>query len=301
MLCKQCGAQLSEQSNFCPSCGIRVVESGDQEMQSQQNSARGLKILFSTLLGIIACLILFFFLSDSLTHPIAEQLKLLKENQWQEAYDDYTSQAFQEATSANDFYTFMTRYPILTKHESVRFIDRNVDNDRASLQAMVLTDKGVEIPIQYRLIKEGGEWKIEGIKFNTDLSALETTPMQKNEVFDETPLKSVILSLMTNIRNGDLWKAYEQYTAGEFRKNTSFQEFESFIQNNASFARNVSVELGDLSFDNNVATITGVLVSESKMKYPVEYDLIEEYGKWKLLHIQVLHPDQTTTEFSAGS
>ena len=298
MLCKQCGAQLNDQTNFCPSCGVRIPKPGEEEQRSQQNLTLWLKSLFAALIGVIAFLVLFFFLSDGLTHPVSEQLKLLKENQWQQAYDRYTSQAFQEATPANDFYTFMTRYPILTKHQSVRFIDRSVDNDRASLQAMVLTDRGTEIPIQYRLIKEGGEWKIEGIKFNTDLSTLETNQTQKDEVFDSTPLKSVVLSMMANIREGDLWKAYEHYTAVEFRKNTTFQEFEAFVHNNASFAHNVSVELGDLSFDNNVATIKGLLISESQMKYPVEYDLVEEHGKWKLLHIQVLHPDQTDADFS---
>lgn len=300
MQCKQCGATIQNHANFCPKCGAKILPSEYEDATDQKNPARGLRILFGFLVGVIALMLLFFFLSDGLTSTVSDQLKLLKEGKVQEAYDKYTSKAFQEATSFEHFQSFMDVYPSFTKHQSVRFVERDMGNDRASLQAMILTDQGLEIPVQYLLIKEDGKWKIESIKLNAGLNTpQESNPVKHDEIFDSKPLSSTIQAMMEQIKQNRLKEAYEEYTAQEFKKNTSLKAFEEFIKGNSGFSTYVTVNLGKLTFDNNVATLTGILKTQGGVDYPVEYDLIQENSKWKIFHIQILHPDQKSNE--AGS
>ena len=44
-----------------------------------------------------------------------------------------------------------------------------------------------------------------------------------------------------------------------------------------------------MSFDNNIATITGILKTSDGKRYDVEYDLTEENGAWKIFHVIVFN------------
>lgn len=407
MLCKQCGFNLSNQANFCPSCGNKITDEERQQNSSPKQSAKWLKILLGILIAGLTLITLLILLSEDMTDIVSEQLKSIKENRLTEAYYDYTSKSFQEATSLDRFREFMNIYPAFAHNKSVRFIDRTTENDSGSLHAMILTEQGVEIPVQYSLVREGDKWKIESIKLedigsqgasiddgeqaaivapielqlqalqkrevrqgydtlskqysekmpwdqfdsfvkghpiffqyksvnyeaiqrsgdkatvNARLesrkdqvvvsyelvqeegkwkiagmqlqgneSAKEVDQAKKDEVFDSKPLETVIKAQMEQIRQKNFMKAYEDYTSKDFQKSTTIKEFEGFIKDNTSFSENSSVELDDISFDNNVATMAGILKSRDGKVYPVEYDLVQENGVWKIFHVQVLNPDQ---------
>jgi len=228
-------------------------------------------------------------MSDDLTQTVSEQLQSLKNEQPQEAYHLYTSHSFQQAASLERFLDFVDHYPALTYHSSVRFIDRNAEGDRGSLQALLMTTANIEIPVHYSLIKENGQWKIDSIRLDdAGPEAFSKIAQTENgNAFDSAPLKATIEGMMDAIRKNQLRMAYETYSANEFKKNTSIQEFEQFIQENDSFSGNGSLQLNKLSFDNNVATFFGTLTTTAGKIYPVEYDLVEEDGSWKVFHIQV--------------
>lgn len=299
MHCKQCGFKLDQETKFCPGCGCHF-SSEKHAVCDARNPARWLKFLFGSLLGIIAIIVLVLFISDSLTKTVSEQLQSLKNQQPQEAYFAYTSQSFREAASLEKFLDFVDRYPALTQHISVRFIDRNTEGNKGSLQALVLMANHIEIPIHYSLIKENGEWKIDSIKLdNVKPEAFyQVAQADKTNIFDSTPLKQAIEGMMDAIRQDQLSKAYENFSAKDFKKNTSFQEFEQFIRDNESFSGNLSLKLNDLSFDNNIATFTGTLTTADGKTYPVEYDLVEENGGWKIFHIQIAPPNESSKSVS---
>lgn len=294
MLCKQCGFNLSNQANFCPGCGKKVTEEERLENASPRQSTLWLKLLLGLLLLGVASIVLVILLSGDLTDTVSDQLQTIKEGKLTEAYYNYTSKAFQEATSLSNFREFMNVYPVFSHHRSVRFIDRNTDNDSGFLHAMILTEKGMEIPVQYRLVKEQDKWKIDSIKLE-DMGAANSSKIKEDQTLLK-PLEATIKEQMKQIRLKNLKKAYEEYTSIEFQKTTTFNEFEEFIQDNPSFSENQSVELDDLSFNNNVATLAGILKTADGKVYPVEYDLVDEKGVWKIFHVQVLNSDQRTRE-----
>lgn len=286
MLCKQCGFGLGKQANFCPSCGYKVTDEDRQAAQPGSNPAKWLKVLSALLIAGMAALFLAILFSDNMTEPVSEQLKAVKENRLTEAYYGYTSKAFREATSLEKFKEFVNAYPAFAKNESVRFVDRNSEHDRGALKAMIMTAQGVEIPVDYQLVKENDEWRIEYIKL-ADPSDQEASS-NITEDFDATPIESVIQKQMGLIRGHNFKSAYEEYTSKDFRKSTSYADFEEFLKNNPVFTDNVSLKLHGLSFDNNIATIGGTLKQSDGTAVYLEYDLVQEDGEWKVFHVKIV-------------
>lgn len=303
MLCKQCGFGLGNKANFCPSCGQKISEKERDEGKFQKNPARWLKILFGFLLAglLISCLIILF--SDDISETVSEQLQAIKEQRITEAYYAFTSKEFQKATSLGEFQEFMNVYPVFSHNKSVRFIERHVESDLGTLQAMILTDQGMEIPVRYQLIRDNDKWLISSIKLEEESPAGDTKDIvdlkAKNEVFDSKPLTDAIEGMMLQIRNNNAKNAYEMYTSADFRKNTNLEEFVWFLKENPSFAENESLDLGDLTFDNNVATMNATLKDGKGNLHTAEYDLVQEKGEWKIFHAKVWKFDPKSKEAAA--
>lgn len=267
------------------------------------NSAKWLKVLFGVLLGGIAAIILLLFASDNLTEVVSEQLESLKKHKPKDAYYAYTSKAFQESAPLERFLDFIDTFPAFIHHQSIRFIDRNAEGERGSLQALLFTAPGIEIPVHYQLVKEEGSWKIDSISLD-DRHSIHAIKNRQNTLanpFDSTPLKTTIQGLMQAIQKRELRKGYDIYSSKDFKLNTSFQEFEQFVRDNPSFSDYTSFKLNNLSFDNNIATFSGTLTTKDGTTYPVEYDLIEEEGAWKIFHIQISHSKNRNTQNSLFS
>ena len=422
MLCKQCGFSLSDPANFCPNCGKKLTKEDQPKNTPQKRSVKWLKILLGLILVALVAFTLMILFSDTMTDTVSDQLEAIKENKIDEAYYNFTSKAFQHSTSVESFREFVNSYPVFLHNKSVRFIDRHAENDTGSLHAMILTDQKVEIPVQYRLVKEENKWLVEGITLEDDNSensankekesssakdqeqtafiapiefqlqsfqkrklkesfdvlskdflkkmswekfesfvkshpiffqyisvsyesiqnskekgsvharlesrkdqvvvvyqlvkeegkwkisdmefvgnepTRDINQLKADEIFDSKPLENAIKEFLNQVRQQHLKKAYDNYTAEDFQKTTSFKEFEEFVKNNPSFANNQSVELDDLSFDNNLATMAGILKGANGKIYPAEFDLIEEKGAWKVFHVQVLNPDERVRQSAA--
>lgn len=297
MYCKHCGKTTESQHLFCPSCGAKFTEENTQTVHDQKNS-RWFKILLGLIIVGVCVAIGMALFSRDMTDTVTDQLKAIKADKIPEAYFDFTSKAFQETTSLKQFSEFIKTYPEIAHSRSIRFIDRKKDDDTGDLQAMLTTDQGNEIPIQYKLVKEGEQWKILSIKLEAKTKKA-FSPTKQKESFDSKPLIEVIEKQVEKIRQNNVSNAYQHYTSKDFQKSTSLGDFEAFVKNQPSLSDNGKVEMDNLSFDNNVATFSGVLTTKSGTRYPAEYSLIQEDGVWKILHIQVKAPEQQVQKDSS--
>lgn len=166
MFCQQCGANIPSESKFCSQCGIKVEDASTTNVVNE--SGKGSPLWFKFFFGLIAligAIALFIVLSsEDLTDTVENQLKALRQNHITEAYYQYTAKAFQEATSLELFHEFINKYPLFSKTQSVRFIDRNVNNNHGILDAILTQEKGTDVTVQYQLVKEDGRWKVLSIK-----------------------------------------------------------------------------------------------------------------------------------------
>lgn len=115
------------------------------------------------IIGIVVFIFLIVFLALRATKGIVDvaqnQLTALRAGDVAKAYT-YTSQDFQKATSLEDFKQFVQAYPSLSQNKQASFTSREIENNLGTLKGSLEAKDGAVTPIEYQLIKEGGQWKI---------------------------------------------------------------------------------------------------------------------------------------------
>lgn len=124
------------------------------------------KLLVSA--GIFATIFIFFvvmvFLPADTTPilPVNQQLNALKSGDVLKAYSSYTSADFKTGTSFKEFKKFIYRYPALDNHESA-VLNEEYDKNNGVVKGKIISQGGKENLIEYKLVKENGEWRIHQI------------------------------------------------------------------------------------------------------------------------------------------
>jgi ABC-type transporter MlaC component len=135
---------------------------------------------------------------------------------------------------------------------------------------------------------------------NAEPSTLRTTPtnallirVSNSDALDPHVLLEVIEGQLDALRKGNSSKAYTKFTSSEFRKITSQQQFQQFVKNFSVLSANRSVKFNSVNFEKSIATFEATLISQNGDTLDVEYDLVNENGKWKILGIQLFNPETT--------
>lgn len=92
------------------------------------------------------------------------------------------------------------------------------------------------------------------------------------------------------LRQDDISKAYFAYTSKDFQGTTSLDQFTNFVKAYPVFLNNQSAHFTQRSIDRNIGTLKGHLTSNDHVNTPIEYKLIKEDDKWKILSIRLLKP-----------
>lgn len=92
------------------------------------------------------------------------------------------------------------------------------------------------------------------------------------------------------LRENNIDKAYYSYTSKDFQNATSLDQFRNFVEAYPVFFNNQSAHFALRSIDHNIGTLKGNLTSKDRVNTPIEYKLIKEDDKWKILSIRLLKP-----------
>lgn len=119
-------------------------------------------------LGVIA-VVLFIFLILRVTGGPVEvanvQLDALRKGRIEKAYN-YGSIDFKNSVSLARFKEFVKANPSLTENRRASFNMRKIENNTAVISGTLESSEGAVTPIEYRFVKENGEWKILNINLN---------------------------------------------------------------------------------------------------------------------------------------
>lgn len=312
MKCKHCNGVLDPQSRYCSYCGCEVPVGSDTRSPNAKSKSRvWIRLLIVCVVAVVAFSLGMEFLTTDPALTIEEQLVSLRAGHYTEAYYNYTSKSFQDSVTLDNFRKFILNDPAFATLQSVKILNKNVDANLGSVVAVLSTGKGSEVPIHYRLIKEGNRWKILSIRFEDptrgspgvsaeamnvfrsdiaegDVSRHATKASAAVAPFDPSPLYEVIQNQVDEAASGNIEKAYTDYTSADFRKTTSLALFSKFVSGHSGFVDNKGIEFGKLEVENNVVTVSGTLTDKRGHVYPFNYSLIGENGGWKILHIEVL-------------
>jgi len=100
------------------------------------------------------------------------------------------------------------------------------------------------------------------------------------------------------IRNNHLTEAYYGYTSHEFQKALTLEGFRDFVHTYPPLLRSEKVTFNEIGIKGNLAKLTGFITTHENQKIQIEYQLVKEDGKWKVLNFKIAKPVQQKTEVS---
>ncbi len=124
------------------------------------------KILIGLALFVIVIFVIAIVATQGISDVAKNQLDALRKEDYIKAYA-YTSVDFQKATSLDDFKKFVASYPSLRNNESSSFSTREIVNNEGTLQGTLNSRDGATTPVEYKFVKEKGEWKILSMQLKT--------------------------------------------------------------------------------------------------------------------------------------
>lgn len=92
--------------------------------------------------------------------PIKNHLQAIRGKNLEKAYHDYTSTAFQEATSLKDFNGFVKDFPVFSADGKVDYKKLTFNNNIGTYEILMTAASGAVYDLKYDLIEENGVWKI---------------------------------------------------------------------------------------------------------------------------------------------
>ena len=108
-------------------------------------------------------------------------------------------------------------------------------------------------------------------------------------------LVDVVEHHLEAIREGHVEEAYKNYTSKEFQSTTSFEQFSHFIETYPVFLNNQSSLFTERSLQHHIGILRGKLNSSQKEITPIEYRVIKEGKRWKILSIRLLKPQEISS------
>ena len=125
-----------------------------------------LKVILGLVIFVIIVVIIAMMATSPVVKPVEKQLDYLKAGDIQAAYD-LTSNEFKNATTLDAFKAFLVQYPSLSNNKSHTFDSREITNNNGTVKGTLEANDGTQTPIEFRLIKENGTWKIIGLQVGT--------------------------------------------------------------------------------------------------------------------------------------
>jgi TolA-binding protein len=301
MQCKKCGTNIDSQQEFCPQCGEKTTsESGENHSQSnpQTNSSKVQRkpmprwfkvVIFLTLLALVAVSGAILF-TESIVDVAEKQIEYLRQGNIEKAYNVYTSKDFKAATSLDQFKEFVQAYPILQNNHSALFPQRAIKDHITTLRGKIMASDHISSPIEYRLIKEDGKWKILSVRL---LKVQSQNSAKKREMIQ------LIKNQLSDIQKLKIDQAYENYSSDEFKRATSLEDFEKFIKKYPILVDRHLTSFHNSIIQDQTGRLSVVLRSDQYVAY-IKYYFILENNNWKISSMRILSPSELS-ESSQGN
>jgi len=230
-----------------------------------------------------------------MAQPVLQQLALLQRDEIGPAYRNNTSLPFRKATSLDDFTTFSNKFPAFRSHDQVEVKELTLQNEKGKVRIELYGVGGVT-EVEYTVGQEGDEWKIWGIQLIKSPKAASspessmTTASRGYANFNSDEILEVAEKFLAALRQGEMAKAYYSFTAKEFQTSSSPEEFEAFVLSTPILQKKHKDNFTKLMLNDQIANFSGVLTSPEGAHYPIEFDLVQENGQWKIVQVFVRPP-----------
>lgn len=95
---------------------------------------------------------------------IDEMLKALRNGETEEAYNEYTSEAFRKATPLDVFIQIIKNNDVYSLNKYFQYHSFYFENGMAVFQGLLVSKTGNAVQVEFDLVKEEDKWKIFGMQ-----------------------------------------------------------------------------------------------------------------------------------------
>ncbi len=215
---------------------------------------------------------------------IKQAIELLKKKEIKTFYNRFIAPEIKQSNSEDKFEQFFKINSVFTNYQSINIKDPYIENNRGLVTVELYNEEGVTT-IEMSLKVVDNNWKITGIHIDKVPETNLSTEDKDAKGFKSRELINVIQSLLSSIQKGETAQAYKKFTSGYFQEANSLEQFKEFIEKHPELKGGSSSSFEKIMFNNDIATISGKLYLSNSVYIPVEFDLVQENGKWKILHI----------------
>ena len=240
--------------------------------------------------GAIAAGLGYFSMNESFK-VVGNQLQALRNHRVSKAYYEYTSKEFQQTTSLPQFREFLSIYPVLHDNVSYRIESSTIENNRAQVTGILVSKGMEEMKADWGLVKEGDEWKVVSLRL---------TELQRDDEAEKVTKQMIDFAKgqLNALREKDFVEAYYGFVSKDFQKETSIEQFESFVKDNPILFNYRMVESEDGRVENDRGYVN-LSLENGKGTYLLNYVLSRELGEWKVYSLKVVLPPEVAVEKAA--
>jgi len=116
----------------------------------------------------------------------------------------------------------------------------------------------------------------------------------------QTPVAQIAQEQMEALKKGNITRAYYLFTSDNYQDEQTLEEFREWVRDNPIVTQNDALDLYGETIQGNTATITGGLKYQNEPGAHIVYQLVNEYGGWKIDNIQLLEPREELTLSQTG-
>lgn len=260
----------------------------------------GLAVLAGVIVGLV------FWFTGGAVDATENFLALIAQEKIEEAYQS-TATGFRSQQDPASF-AATVRAIGLTRYASASWTNREIQNNRATLEGSVTTTDGGTIPLTIELVSEADAWKVLSLTAPNAGAAIANSETRKPAVPDDNSVRQLVNQTMRSFgqaleRNdfgpfyATIAERWKQQITGEGLS----KAFQPLVEQKTSFANIQSVEptfTAPPAIDSDGLLVASGFYATEPHRARFELSYINEGPSWKLFGIRVV-PEGADTPAAA--
>lgn len=114
--------------------------------------------------------------AQAILEVIENQLSAVQSKEYRKAYFDYSSEALRNRTPMETFVYYVNHYSVLGHNKNAMFGNPEFKGNTAILRGTLTSTDGSSYKAEYHLIREGNDWKVNGLQLIPITPAIAPAP-----------------------------------------------------------------------------------------------------------------------------